>query len=110
MGPTERPALSWGGCPAVYDTAPRAAEPHRRSERGRPRPQQCCTCTRVEMLQLRVFLVIAAAEDRRAPLRNRPRREGGVEPPRPGCEDLAGTGIRVAKLDGAAKGAVNEVV
>jgi hypothetical protein len=36
MGPMERLALSWGQCPAVYETAAVAAEPHRRNG-GLPR-------------------------------------------------------------------------
>src|SRR5437870_6704459 len=58
-----------GQCPAVYETAAVATEPHRRNG-GSPR---CCP-------------VLCGLRDRciAAMLATRTRREGGVEPPQPG--------------------------
>ena len=68
MGPMERLALSWGQCPAVYETAAVAAEPHRQMV-GRlgfaPSSRRLRAGTSLSKFATRT------------------RHEGGVEPPQP---------------------------
>src|SRR5258705_9517272 len=100
----ERLALSWGKCPAVYETAAVAAEPHRRNGPAEPKlaqrkvepacalrasarqPRSCKGCERrlVGRHGLAPCSIRVRAGASLSKFATRTRREGGVEPPQSG--------------------------